>query len=110
MGDIGIHVVAAGRLSAMKNIGAVTEQRLRAVDIATPQELEAVGAVQAYLMLRDRFPVQHASLLCLYYLQGALCGLHWNELPETTKDNLKRALRKAEKERQQRHMLLRVPS
>lgn len=70
-----------GDLERMPNLGPVSAARLRAVGIETPGDLRRAGAVEAYLRLRRRFPVETLPIT-LYVLQGALSGVRWYELPE----------------------------
>lgn len=80
------------RLSEMKNIGVTMESWLKAVGIATPADLEAAGALEAYRRVKQDRPRQ-VSLLALYALQGALLNLHWNALPPDLKEELRQAAR-----------------
>ena len=75
-------------LSALKNLGPATENRLREVGIHTPDELEALGALEAYCRVKLANP-RETSLVLLYALQGALLDLHWNALPSDMKEQLK---------------------
>lgn len=76
-------------LRGMKNIGPTIADRLEQVGLRTRADLAAIGAAQAYL----RIKAAHAGKtipVCyyLYSLQGALDDVHWNELPERTKQRL----------------------
>lgn len=73
----------------LKNIGETTAQWLHAAGIHTKADLEEIGAVMAYKVLQHQRPQKVNSLL-LYALQGALMDVHWNALPPTLKDQLKR--------------------
>jgi DNA transformation protein and related proteins len=77
------------RLSELKNLGAVTAERLAEVGIHTADDLETAGPVEAYRRVKERHP-RETSLVLLYALQGALLGIHWNELPPNVKEQLKR--------------------
>lgn len=57
------------------------------VGIETVDQLEKVGAVGAYLLLKDAFP-NWASLNDLWGLQSALMDIDWRELPEELKNKL----------------------
>lgn len=76
-----------GALETMPNIGAVTAASLRAVGIATPEELRAAGSQKAFLLLRTRD--SGACLLLLQGLEGAVRGIPKKELPPQAKAELK---------------------
>lgn len=77
-------------LSTLKNIGPTIEQRLKAVNIHTQDDLATVGPVEAFQRIRAANP-QITIPVCyyLYSLQGALMDLHWNDLPSDLKDTLR---------------------
>jgi DNA transformation protein len=79
-----------GELERMANLGPVSAARLRAVGIGTAGDLRRVGAVEAYVRLRRRFPVETLPIT-LYVLQGALSGVRWYELPEEVRTALAEA-------------------
>jgi DNA transformation protein len=79
-----------GELAGLPNLGAVTERRLAAVGIRTRADLQRVGAVEAWLRLRDAFPGQ-TSRNALYALEGALLGERWDRLPDEVLRRLRRA-------------------
>jgi hypothetical protein len=68
-----------------------TEAWLREVGIQSFEDLEALGAVEAYRRLKARFP-HEVSLNALWGLQGALLNLHWNAIPPEMKAELKAQL------------------
>ena len=70
----------------MKNLGKTSVQWLNAVGIQSPEQLKAVGAVQAYRKVKVRgFRV---SKVLLYALEGALLDIHWSELDDEHKNRL----------------------
>ena len=71
-------------LVSIKNIGEVSAAWLEAVGIATAEDLDNVGVVEAYRRVKMAFPDQ-VSLNMLYALQGALMDLHWKDLPQEVK-------------------------
>jgi DNA transformation protein and related proteins len=73
----------------LKNIGPVSAEWLRAVGIRTLEELQAVGAIEAYRLVR--LHGFNASLNLLYALEAAIRDLHWTALPEGVKTKLKKA-------------------
>ena len=67
------------KLTAMKNIGAEMERKLRAVGIDTPEKLLEAGAEGAFFQLKTLFP--KVCLVHLYALEGAILTLDYNRLP-----------------------------
>ncbi|MBI5667485.1 MAG: TfoX/Sxy family protein [Chloroflexi bacterium] len=76
------------RLSELRNIGPKSAEWLREVGIVTLDDLEELGAVEAYQRVKHRFP-ERVSLNMLYGLQAALLNIHWTELPPDMKADLK---------------------
>ncbi len=73
------------RLSALRNLGSVSEERLAAIGIRTPEELDEAGPVEAYLRLKQAFPT--TTLNWLYALHGALMDLRWEHItPEMRRE------------------------
>jgi DNA transformation protein len=71
------------------NIGPKSAQWLEAVGIKTLEDLEDLGAVEAYRRVKAAFPGR-VSLNLLWALQGALLDLPWNELPPEMKIKLQK--------------------
>ncbi|WP_438446552.1 TfoX/Sxy family DNA transformation protein [Gorillibacterium sp. sgz5001074] len=78
------------RLNLM-NIGPRTEWMLEAVGVHGYDELNAIGSVEAYKRLRERFPGK-VNLNALYALEAALWHIHWLELLPEIKEQLKAEL------------------
>src|SRR5437763_15264213 len=76
-------------LARMKNLGPISAARLRAVGIDSPEELKRVGAVEAYLKLRESHPFE-ISVVFLYALHGAVTDTDWRQLSESTRARLRR--------------------
>jgi DNA transformation protein and related proteins len=76
-------------LARMKNLGPISSARLRAVGIDSPEELKRVGAVEAYLRLKETHPFE-ISVVFLYALHGALTDTDWRQLNESTRARLRR--------------------
>ena len=68
------------RISELKNLSTVSEKRLTAVGIDSAEELERVGALEAYRRVKEAFP-RETTLVWYYALQGAMLDTLWNELP-----------------------------
>ena len=76
------------KLTALKNIGEVTAGWLESIGIHDSQDLEGIGAVEAYRRVKAAYP-ERVSLNCLYALQGALLDIHWNTLPPQLREDLR---------------------
>ncbi|MDO3386110.1 TfoX/Sxy family protein [Gilvimarinus sp. SDUM040013] len=73
-------------LLKLKNLGMASVNILRAVGISSYQDLQAMGAVNAYLKIKERDI--SVSKVMLYALQGALMDVHWNDLSPELKQQL----------------------
>lgn len=71
---------------SLHNIGPKSESWLQAVGIETRQDLERIGSVMAYVMVRDAG--FSASLNLLYALEAGLHDRHWTSLTEKEKAGL----------------------
>ncbi len=81
-----------GDLSELPNIGDKSAARLAAVGVHSISHLEVLGAVQAFLLVQERFP-DSTSLNLLWALEGALLDISWLELPSDRKEELRAELR-----------------
>ena len=85
-------------LTSLRNIGATVAARLAEVGITSRADLKQMGAPEAYrrLVARNR---GRALPVCyyLYSLQAALEGVHWNEIGETKKLALLKAIGRGKK-------------
>ncbi len=77
-----------GRLSDLPNIGKVLEQQLYNTGIETPEKLYKTGSKQAWLSIKALDPSACYHRLCA--LEGAIQGIRWHNLPEHTKEDLKK--------------------
>ena len=75
-------------LERLLNLGPTSSQWLREAGIDSYDDLERLGAVQAYLAVREARP--GASLHLLYALEGALLDVRWDHLPDEIKARLRR--------------------
>jgi len=71
----------------LKNIGPQSAKWLFAVGIRTKKDLEDLGAVNAFRLMKSHG--YNVTPVMLYALQGALMDLHWNRLPGKLKDDLR---------------------
>ncbi len=72
-------------LASLKNIGAAIEKKLNAIDVSTPEELGQMGAKEAFIRLKSRYP--NVCLVHLYTLQGAIDNMeyhHYRKQPSET--------------------------
>jgi DNA transformation protein len=74
----------------MLNIGKVGQQWLNNIGIYTVADLREVGVAEAFIKIRLHEP--RANMNFLYSLWGALENVKWDEIPQTVKDELKRAV------------------
>lgn len=73
----------------MRNIGPKSAAWLRQVGLRTRADLEAAGALEAFMRVkRAGFK---PSLNLLYALEGALLDCHWQEVPEQRRSELVQA-------------------
>ena len=75
----------------LPNLGPKSAAILASVDIHTRDDLESIGAVEAY----KRAKLVHAdrvSLNLLWAMQGALLGIPWNQIPKDMKVELKQKI------------------
>lgn len=75
----------------MLNIGPASTRWLAAVGIHTLEDLRKVGVVNAYNLVRAQG--YNATLNLLWALQGAVTDVHWTEIPDAVKQDLKRRLK-----------------
>ena len=76
------------RLTRLPNIGPVLAANLERIGVATPEQLYALGAEKAFLLIRAQVD-QKACLHQLEALAGAEAGVKKKDLPEARKAELK---------------------
>lgn len=70
----------------LRNIGPKSAAWLRQTGVRTQEDLEAVGALAAFVRVkRAGFK---PSLNLLYALEGAILGCHWQEIPDERRSEL----------------------
>jgi DNA transformation protein and related proteins len=79
-------------LADMRNLGEKTQRYLQEVGINTPQDLQDIGAIEAWYRLKFMFGKQ-VNLIFLYALQGALMDCDCFKLPTDIKNHLKEIAR-----------------
>lgn len=75
----------------LKNIGPKTYRLLNEVGVFTLADLERLGPVEVYVLLKRTHT--GVSLNALWALEAAVRGIHWTRLPKSVKDSLKREVR-----------------
>jgi DNA transformation protein len=75
-------------IESLLNLGPKSGQWLRDAGITTIADLERLGPVVAYRLVKQRQP--KASLNLLWALAAGLKGKDWRELSEATKRRLRR--------------------
>jgi DNA transformation protein len=75
-------------IESLPNLGPKSGQWLREAGITTIAELERLGPVVAYRLVKQRQP--NASLNLLWALAAGLKGKDWRELTEATKKRLRK--------------------
>lgn len=71
----------------MMNIGREMARKLTTIGIDSSEKLIGTGAEGAFLKLKETYP--QVCLVHLYALEGAICGIAFNSLPEERKQELK---------------------
>jgi DNA transformation protein len=70
----------------LANLGPKSEAMMRRAGITTEEQLRAVGAVRAYVMVKRSGA--NASLNLLWALEGALTNRSWQEVAKTERLSL----------------------
>lgn len=77
----------------MRNIGPKSTQWLAAIGIHTLDDLRETGVVTAYNLLRAHG--YKATLNLVWALQGALLNVHWQDVPEAVKQDLRKRIKES---------------
>jgi len=77
-------------LASLTNLGPKSAQFLQRAGITSPEQLERLGSVVAYSMVKRVEP--SASLNLLWALEGAISGLHWQTVAREHRTSLLLAL------------------
>jgi DNA transformation protein len=75
-------------LENLRNLGPASVAWLSEINVHTRADLEAIGPVVAYRLVRQKQPA--ASMNLLWALAGALRDTDWRELPEAVRERLRR--------------------
>lgn len=74
-------------IESLPNLGPKSSHWLRDAGISTIAELEQLGAVAAFQLVKER--QSKVSLNLLWALEAGLKGQDWRELAESTKQRLR---------------------
>lgn len=80
--------VARTPIADLRNLGPRTAELLEPFGIHTRGELERVGVVMAYRMIRHRWGSRAINRSGLWALWGALHNVDWRALPDDVKAEL----------------------
>ncbi len=76
-------------LTGLTNIGTTIAQRLNDVGIYTEAALREAGPAEAFRRIERAHPGATIPICYyLYSLEGALSGVHWDDVPEQRKREL----------------------
>jgi DNA transformation protein len=76
-------------VDGLHSLGPVTAKRLAEVGIGDAEALRETGAVAAYKKLKFRFG-KDVTLNALYGLDAAVRNVHWREIDDARKAELRR--------------------
>jgi DNA transformation protein len=77
-------------LAKLANLGPKSAQFMQRAGITSFEQLKRLGSVRAYSMVKDVEP--SVSLNLLWALEGAISGLHWQEVAKEHRTSLLLAL------------------
>lgn len=78
-------------LASLRNLGGTSEKWLNEIGIFTRTDLERIGSVEAYRLLKEKgFPV---SLNLVWGIEGALSETDWRELSEDLKASIRQQIK-----------------
>lgn len=85
------HPGGATLLRGLANIGPTIAERLAEVGVCTVGDLRGLGPAEAFRRVTANNPARTIPVCYyLYALEGALQGIHWNDIPLETKRRLLR--------------------
>jgi DNA transformation protein len=81
---------ASTPIKDLPNLGAKCEKWFAQIGIHTRGDIEKIGIVQLYAMVKEVKP--KTSIVLLWALFGALNNMHFSDVPEEIKGKLKEQL------------------
>lgn len=79
---------SASSADTLRGLGPKSRQALARVGLDTPEKLREVGAIEAYLLLKQQSRDFKPSLNFLYALVGALEDRDWRDVAKNDKTRL----------------------
>ncbi len=73
------------KLTDLPNIGKKIAANLNEIGVHTKEDLENMGSLKAWQLIRHKYPNKDICICALYALEGALQGFRWHELPPELK-------------------------
>lgn len=86
---------APSSLASLPNLGPKSQQVMAKAGISSVEQLRQIGSVAAYV--RAKRTGANVSLNLLWALEGALSGLHWQEVARDHRTSLLLALEDQER-------------
>jgi DNA transformation protein len=84
-------MITNNRLKGAKNIGTTILKRLNEIGVYSLADLADMTPVEAYKKIYEQNPGKTFPVCYyLYSLEGALLDLHWDDLPEDLKEDLRK--------------------
>ncbi len=81
----------SSEISSLRNLGSKTEKWLNEIGIYDRQELERVGSVAIYKILKEHG--YNVTLNLVFGIEASLLNIDWRELPQDLKAELKETIR-----------------
>lgn len=76
------------KIKDMPNMRLSTDKLLNKVNVKSAIDLKQIGALEAYLRIKNHIGEADISELLLLRLEGAVTGKHWSSIPDKRKDEL----------------------
>lgn len=77
-------------INKLKNIGPTIAKRLNAIGVYSLADLDEMTPALAYTKMAQKYPEKNLPICYyLYSLQGALLDMHWDDIPEKLKAELR---------------------
>lgn len=76
-------------IATLPNIGVKLATLLRKIDVYTKADLQKAGAARLYKKLQSYSEKRLPVCYYLYSLEGAIRGIHWNDLSDRDKKTLR---------------------
>lgn len=90
-------VLKTNDLAKAKNIGKTIEKRLNEIGVFSLADLAEITSIEAFKRIRNNYPGRTIPVCYyLYSLEGALLNLHWNDLPDDLKEELRERMKAVE--------------